>query len=290
MATTNTDNFDWNKIWIDAQWRNIDSGHGGECWHSWANKETAKEYFYHSLQSPTAKERIADICSLIQPGGRVLDIGAGPGNIAVPVAKIAGHLTAVEPAPGMAEVLQEQITLENMDNILFINKKWDDVDTEELLPPYDLTFASFSMGMIDLKTSIEKMMAVTLGTIVIFWHAGIQSWDQESMDIWPLLHNKPYYPVPESNIIFNLLYSMGIYPDVKVLRHTRKTVYDSFEKALETYAGRYDAKDPEQLRVLENYLQGKLYHVEGKRMLVSTDVSMRLSWPMCQTTISRSGL
>jgi SAM-dependent methyltransferase len=290
MVAANTDSLDWNKLWIDAQWQNIDSGRGGECWHSWADKETAKEYFHHSLRSPTAKARIADICSLIQPGGRVLDVGAGPGNIAIPVAKIAGHLTAVEPAPGMAEVLQEQIALENMDNILFINKKWDDVDTEELRPPYDLTFASFSMGMIDLKTSIEKMMEVTLGTIVIFWHAGIQSWDRESMDIWPLLHHKPYYPVPESNIIFNLLYSMGIYPDIKVLRHTRKIVYDSFEKALETYAGRYDAKNPEQLRVLENYLQEKLYHMEGKRMLVTTDVSMRFSWPMCQTTISRSGL
>ncbi|MHC6203814.1 hypothetical protein ACYULU_11540 [Breznakiellaceae bacterium SP9] len=53
------------------------------------------------------------------------------------------------------------------------------------------------------QISLEKMMTVTLGTIVIFWHAGIQS--------WPLLHNKPYYPVPESNIIFNLLYSMGMH-------------------------------------------------------------------------------
>ncbi|MDR1248272.1 MAG: methyltransferase type 11, partial [Treponema sp.] len=156
-------------------------------------------------------------------------------------------------------------------------------------PPYDLTFASFSMGMIDLKTSIEKMMEVTLGTIAIFWHAGIQSWDQESMELWPLLHGKPYYPVPESNIIFNLLYSMGIYPDVKTLRHTRKTVYDSFEAALETYAGRYDAKNPEQLRVLEDYLEKKLYHVEGKRMLVAANTSMKISWPAAQASAVRTG-
>jgi FkbM family methyltransferase len=69
---------------------------------------------------------------MLSPGARVLDIGAGPGNIAIPAAKIAARLTAVEPAPGMAAVLREQIALENMDNIHFINKKWDDVDTEEL--------------------------------------------------------------------------------------------------------------------------------------------------------------
>jgi 16S rRNA G527 N7-methylase RsmG len=287
MAAIDLNTIDWNNVWKNAQWQNIDSGHGGECWHSWADKETAKEYFHHSLQSMAAKERIADICSMVNPWTRVLDIGAGPGNIAIPVAKIAAHLTAVEPAPGMAAVLREQITLENMDNIHFINKKWDDVDKEELQPPYDLTFASFSMGMIDLKASIEKMMEVTLGTIAIFWHAGIQSWDRESMELWPLLHGKPYYSVPESNIIFNLLYSMGIYPDVKVLRYTRKIVYDSLEAALETYAARYDAKTPEQLRVLEDYLGKKLYHLDGKRMLLASNAGMKIFWPMAQVSVAR---
>jgi hypothetical protein len=145
------------------------------------------------------------------------------------------------------------------------------------------------MGMIDLKASIEKMMEVTLGTIAIFWHAGIQPWDQESMELWPLLHGKPYYPVPESNIIFNLLYSMGIYPDVKTLRHTRKTMYDSFEAALETYTGRYDVKAPEQLRILEKYLEKKLYHVDGKRMLVTANTGMKISWPVAQASVARIG-
>ncbi|AEF84578.1 methyltransferase type 11 [Treponema primitia ZAS-2] len=287
MTGNETKNLDWNDAWMDAQRLNIDSGHGGECWHSWENKEAAKEYFQHSLHSYAAKERIADLCSQVRPESRVLDIGAGPGNIAIPIARIAKQLTAVEPAPGMAAIFQDQLSMENIDNIQLINKKWDDVDTEELRPSYDLSFASFSMGMIDLKASIEKMMEVTLGTIVIFWHAGIQSWDRESMELWPLLHGKPYYPVPESNIIFNLLYSMGIYPDIKVLRHNRKIVYNSFEAALEAYAGRYDAKDPEKRRVLEKYLKDKLYQADGKRMLFTTDVGMRLSWPMAQATVRR---
>jgi hypothetical protein len=82
---------------------------------------------------------------------------------------------------------------------------------------------------------------------------------------------------------------MGIYPDVKVLRHTRKTLYDSFEAALETYAGRYDAREPEQLRILEEYLGKKLYHVEGKRMLVANNASMKISWSMAQAAVARAG-
>jgi hypothetical protein len=39
---------------------------------------------------------------------------------------------------------------------------------EELQPPYDLTFASFSMEMIDFKASLEKMMEVTLAKPLCF--------------------------------------------------------------------------------------------------------------------------
>jgi hypothetical protein len=74
MDTIDVGAIDWNAAWMQAQWQNIDSGHGGECWHSWADKETAKEFFRHSLQSQVARERIADICSMIRGGARTLDI------------------------------------------------------------------------------------------------------------------------------------------------------------------------------------------------------------------------
>ncbi|MDR1250456.1 MAG: hypothetical protein LBK63_14300 [Treponema sp.] len=48
---------------------------------------------------------------MIRPGERTLDIEAGPGNIAIPVARIAGRVTAVEPFPGMAAVAQTFQTL-----------------------------------------------------------------------------------------------------------------------------------------------------------------------------------
>jgi SAM-dependent methyltransferase len=285
--TINPDLVDWNQVWMDAQWNNIDSGYGGECWNAWTDKESAKEYFRKSQNSAAVQERIADLSSLIHGGSRVLDIGAGPGNITLVLAKTAAHLTAVEPAQGMVSVLMEQIALENAGNILLVNKKWDDIEREDLRPPYDLTFASFSLGMIDLEACIKKMMSVTSGEIVIYWHAGIQSWDQESMELWPLLHNRAYSPVPQSNIILNLLYSMGIYPDVKVLRHNRRICYDTFEEALESYARRFDADNGEKRALLADYLEGKFITDGSKKMLFSHDVSMRISWKMKITTITR---
>ncbi|MDR2535392.1 MAG: class I SAM-dependent methyltransferase, partial [Treponema sp.] len=207
------DRIDWNEAWKEAQRKNIDSGHGGECWTAWEDKDAAKNYFNSFIASPSAKKRAAELSRMIKSGSRVLDIGAGPGNIAIPLSKKVSHVSAVEPAAGMAEVFKDQISLEGADNIRLVPKRWEDVDVAaDLEGPYDLCFASFSLGMLDLKESIEKMISVTTNTIVLYWHVGLQSFDEDAIELSPLLYGKKHYPVPDSNIIFNLLYNMRIYP------------------------------------------------------------------------------
>src|SRR5690606_41985940 len=53
----------------------------------------------------------------LEPGSRILDIGAGPGTLAIPLAGIAAHVTAVEPAAGMAEVMAEYAEEKGVSNL-----------------------------------------------------------------------------------------------------------------------------------------------------------------------------
>jgi hypothetical protein len=189
----------------------------------------------------------------------------------------------------MAEILSRQIKMGIPRTISIVNKRWEDVDIErDLLLPYHLTIASFSLGMLDLRESIQKMIAATTGTIVIYWHAGLQSWDEDSMELFPRLHSKRYYPVPESDIVFNVLYSMGIYPDVAVLRRNWKTVYPSFEELFDSYALRYNAVTEDQKKLLAAYLKEIYLPFERDSMIRFTrTVSMRLSWEtqICTKTV-----
>jgi hypothetical protein len=180
----------------------------------------------------------------------------------------------------MLEIIKEQISIENVRNISLVGKRWDDINIEtDLTPPYNLCFASFSLGMANLRESIEKMIAVTTGDIILFWHAGLQSWDEDSIALWPMLHTKYYHPVPQSNIIFNLLYSMGIYPDVTVSRQNRNIIYESFDDAFEYYARRYNAVSPEQRKILIGYLRRKFLSYGKKNMIRFTcNISMRIAW------------
>ena len=273
-------NIDWNKVWMDAQQKNIDSGRGGECWTAWPDKEAAKKYLNAFIASPSAKNRIAELARMTKSASRVLDIGAGPGNITIPLAQKVSHITAVEPAAGMVEVFRDAMALERAHNIRLIHKRWEDVDiAADLEAPYDLCFASFSLGMVDLRASIEKMMAVSTNTIVLYWHTGLQSFDEDALELSPLLYGTKHYPVPESSIIFNLLYSMGIYPDVKVERKNVRLVYKSFDEVFETYAQRYHAETDDQRRMLEHYLRSKFIPFEKSSVIRFIHrVSMRFSW------------
>ena len=267
---------DWNLVWIEKQRRCTESGWGRECWQTWEDEAAAQEYLDMTRSRPVSRQRIDDICSLVRPDWRVLDIGAGPGNIAIPLSALCSHVSAVEPAHGMALILNKQLQASKINNVHLVNKKWDDViPSRDLSPPYDLSFASFSLGMNDIRTSIVKMQSVTSREIVIFWHAGLQSWDRHTMELWPLLHGLEYNPGPQSDVLFNVLYSLGIYPDVRALRSNTEMVYQTFGEAFEQFARRYDVVNDVQRGILTQYLERQLVKKDGCLVMPRNDASMR---------------
>jgi hypothetical protein len=274
-----SETIDWNLVWSEKQRRCTESGWGRECWQTWEDEAAAREYFDMTRSRPVSRQRVDDICSLVRYDWRVLDIGAGPGNITIPLSALCSHVSAVEPAHGMALILNKQRENAKINNICLVNKKWDDViPCRDLSPPYDLSFASFSLGMKDIRTSIVKMLSVTSREIVIFWHAGLQSWDRHTIELWPLLHGLEYHPGPQSDVLFNVLYSMDIYPDVRVLRSNTEMVYQTFEEAFEQFARRYDVVNDAQCGILTQYLERRLAKKDGKLVMPRSDVSMRFSW------------
>lgn len=84
-----------------AHRRSIASGRGGECQNAWSDVTFAREYLERTRNRPQSRERVVDLCSPVKRGGRSLDIGAGPGTIALPKAALVDQVTIDEPAGGM---------------------------------------------------------------------------------------------------------------------------------------------------------------------------------------------
>lgn len=269
----------WNDIWIDQQQKNIRSGRGGGCWTSWQDEPAARRYAERVKTRFANQQRVSELIEMVQPGWKVLDIGAGPGNIAIPLAVKAGSVTAVEPADGMVAVMRENLEGAERTNVEIVQKKWDDVDIQtDLTPFYDLTVASFSLGMVDLMAAIQKMNAVTSKQIVLYWHAGDQDWDFEARMFWPSIYKADYSPVPKSDIVFNLLYEMGIFPNVKSYCFEVVTRYESLNDALIDYYSRFDLKEGEQDFLIRSHVEKEYAMVDGGYQRSYRQHSMRFSW------------
>ena len=274
----NYNSIDWNEVWKQEYEKNIESRGRGDCATIWDSKKKAREFLDRSNNNPG---RIQRVIKILKPEkhSSILDVGAGPGTLAVPLAGVAGHVTAVEPSNGMADVMTDYAAQKGISNIEVVRKKWEDVDpVTDLGDSYDIVFASHSLGMPDIKESIEKMIAVASGKVCLFWFGGTTAWEQRMIDLWPDLYGKEYSCGPKADVIFNLLYSMDIYPNVESGVFNNDSTYPDYDTAFQDFKEQYSISTPKQESILNDYLNKSIKQENGQYILPGTTTGVRLWW------------
>ncbi|MDW7732214.1 MAG: class I SAM-dependent methyltransferase [Methanolobus sp.] len=272
-------NIDWNDVWTEQMKRHLESGNKKECASIWEEKKNARRFWEMSLRDNQKRARETIRSLHITPGSRVLDIGAGPGTLAIPLAEQVSHVTAVEPSKGMIEVLEDNMAEHGRENISIIRKKWEDIDVvNDLEGPYDAIIASFSLGMPDIRKAIEDMLAVSSGYIYLYWFAGDTSWDIHSKEIWPKLHGNDYHTTPKCDVLYNVLYQMGIYPDMEIFTLGRTEVYPTINEAVDNLSNHFSIENDEQRKILEEYLEEKLKKENGNYIYDARSTRVKIWW------------
>jgi len=262
---------DFNGLWMKAK---QNSSHN-KCSMIWADKDRAKKYDEAVKENnrERATERIKKLN--INSNSTVLDIGAGPGTLAIPLAKIVKKVTAVEPAQGMFECLKENIEEKNLNNIVCINKKWEDVKTDEI-EKHDIVIASFSLGMLDLQDALKKMNDVANEYVYIFHFAGTTQWERRYKEIWQRLGRK-YIPGPKSNYMYNILYQMGIYANIEVNETEYNQKFKNLDEAVNESKQMLDITQDEE-EILRKYLSGNLVKENGNLVSKGKTIRTMIWW------------
>jgi len=222
----------WAEVWKNLYEAGSRTKTVGECASLWDSKERALEFLNMSRENP---ERIELVLSKlpITKNSRILDIGAGPGTLAILFADRAMEVTAVEPSAGMVEVMKDQAQEKNISNLTVVQKRWEDVNPEsDLAGPFDIIIASYSLGMPDIDAAIDKMQAVSSGQIWLFWFAGTTPWERHMAQLWPKIHNCPYHFGPKSDVLYNVLYQKGVYPHMTVHEMKYQKKYPTLDHAV----------------------------------------------------------
>ncbi len=159
----------------------------------WAAKDTSREFLVALLKS--------------LPAPALLDIGAGSGKWAVPLAPFARHVTAVEPSAAMRTRLQEHLAKRNIENVTIVPEAWPCKTTA-----HDVTLCSHSVyGFDDFEGLVRGIEAVTRHTCV--WLMRAPPPDGIMADAARHVLGHPYDSV-NFQIAFNALLQMGIFPNV----------------------------------------------------------------------------
>jgi SAM-dependent methyltransferase len=259
------------------QWRQLKLAHCavpdyGNSKEFWNNKKHVQNVFIKGRENTRHQWDSRLETMNIPKNSRVLDIGAGPGTFAIPLALKGCQVTVVEPSPVMREALNERIAKEHITGISVIPKRWEDVKPEELGDEhYDTIIASYSLTMMDIAEAIAKMQTFCRGSIHLFWFLTPPTWAKVNRDLWPLLHGGEFPGEPLADWLWQVLVEMGIYANLLVEPKSSRTFYSTFDDAVSEYIQRLNCTTPQQEATVKNYLHAMLRQ-EGDGLVLGDEV------------------
>ncbi|MDD2754978.1 MAG: class I SAM-dependent methyltransferase, partial [Methanothrix sp.] len=87
-----------------------------------------------------------------------------------------------------------------------------------------------------------------------------------------------YCPGPKSDVLYNVLYQMGIYPNVMTFPLEHNQRYSNMDEAMATLAPQAQAESEEQKTILREYLQGTLREESGTLVLPGSSIRVKMWW------------
>ncbi|MCX6012436.1 MAG: methyltransferase domain-containing protein [Chloroflexi bacterium] len=237
-----TEDTDWAKAWSERIERsglqaNLDRlgiplEEFWKRYHTW--QDILRESGYPGKLLEHVKERINTDSS-------ILDIGAGAGTFAIPLAQSARLVTAVESSPEQISRLQERVNKENVLNITIVHKRWEGIDLTEI-GDHDLVLASYCFQMKDIKSALEKMYMAASKYLVLIHTAG--------HDLLKYLSGTGFETGPDYTYLFNILQQSGYRAYIEIITRNYSIPLD-IQMEMFSYNPGLDA---EQRKNLCNYL------------------------------------
>ncbi len=192
----------------------------------------------------------------------VLDIGAGPGTLALPLAPLVRQITAVEPSAGMLALLAQHSREQGVENLRILPSRWEEVDPCQL-EPHDYVVASYSLNMPQLGPALLKMDALARKQVILYWFSGLATWEKLKVDLLPLTLHREFQPQPKTDVLYGCLCQLGIQAQVIPLTDTSFSYdYPSMEAAVQNLRGRLGLSGGFG-KLLEGYIQAHYTPLPG---------------------------
>ena len=264
----------WKDLWLNQLKNDPEKTKNKSPNKKWDKRAQVFDKRSATPQAVARKERILSMlkkAGALQPESRVLDVGAGSGTWAVPMAEMGARVVALEPSGGMIEILKEKMSAKGIgpDQIQIRQQTWQDVDLEKerLSGQFDLVFASMSPGVYDPET-LKKVMQASRNFCYLSTFSG-GGWRSCYNDLWLRITGQELEPTSWDFIYpFTYLYALGYRPqiDFNVWTHDGKETIDEAVENISFFIQGITEVTPEIRQKLKAYITSqavdKIFHHE----------------------------
>ncbi|MGB9915700.1 MAG: class I SAM-dependent methyltransferase [Candidatus Bathyarchaeales archaeon] len=206
------------------------------------------------------------------PEYTVLDVGAGPGRLTIPVAKRVKQVIALEPSKNMLELLKANARKESIKNIHYINSSLEDLHDYDYNSLCDVVIASFSLFMVDIKKALVKIDSLAKKGVYLFLSAS--KWMADELQ--KIIYGETVFIWPDYIYIYNILHNLGIFANVEVWSYDSTKSYQSIDDAVSNFMELYHIPAKKEGKLRE-YLDRILVENKGKLWL-SRKMKVAMIW------------
>lgn len=213
--------------------------------------------FHRSTKDTVAHDPLfLKLRDIVTPETTVLDVGAGTGRFTLALAPLAKYITAVDPSAAMLDYLRRDASEQQLTNISYVQTNWQDAPENFSA---DIVLCSHVLyPIVDIVPFLAKLQAATRSACYIYMRA--THIDAVTAHLWRHFHGDERRLPPGYIHAVDVLYEMGIYANVEVVKVPPVQHYPSYDAAVEELLEQLILPDDTQTRnelrrLLEDWLQ-----------------------------------
>ena len=189
-----------------------------------------------------------------------LDVGAGCGTLAIPLALAGKKVTALDSSPAMMDILEEEIIRGGLKGVKPVRAAWGVVE----IKPHDVVLcANVPALLTEPQGFLRDAARLARKAVFLIENADPNSDKFYYRELYPLLFNRPFGQRSDYFKTYTALHEMGIFANVEIMEYDFDQPFDDIKEAVEFWkeylgivTGEHDGK-------LREFLEKKLIRKKG---------------------------
>lgn len=189
-----------------------------------------------------------------------LDIGAGCGTLAIPLARAGKRVTALDSSVAMIDILKEDIAKEDIKGVVPLLARWEEAG----LKPHDAVLCANVPALLsDPEKAIGEMNRLAKKYVFIIENADPKADKFYYKELYPLLFNRPFGERSDYFKTYSALHNMGIFANVEIIDYDFDQPFENIEEAMEFWKEYIGIVTEEHDKKLKGFLEKKLVNKKG---------------------------